>query len=425
MLSKVEYEQSTAASREQRIAWWTRARFGLFVHFGLYSVIGRHEWVQAIECIPAGEYARLARQFKPRPGCAREWARLARAAGMKYMVMTAKHHEGFCLWNTKETAFNAVKAGCGRDLVAEYVDACREYGLKVGIYYSLMDWHHPDGGSCSHDPSARRRFLDFTQGCVRELMSHYGKIDILWYDGTAPMAHHEGWESVAMNQMVRALQPSIIINNRSCLEEDFGTPEEQVAADQRVGRHWEACMTFNRTSWGYMHSAAADAYSARQILRMLNTACDDAGNLLLNIGPLPDGSVPPESVEPLLAVGRWLKLNGRAVYGLQDRTAQRRYASMCGPFSQKGRTLYFWVTHWPGREFGLGGFQTRLKSARFLVGGEKIDFEQKPNRILFRNMPEQSPDKLVGITVLKLDFAEPPVYIHHASTAAIRFRNKL
>ena len=158
--------------------WWRAARYGMFVHWGLYSLLGRHEWARAYECIPQAEYDRLAERFRPKPQAARAWARLAREAGMKYMVLTTKHHEGFCLWDTRQTEFNAKRA-CGRDLVAEYVTACRAEGLRVGFYYSLMDWHHPDGGRAAEDPAARRRFLDFTQGCVRELMTNYGKIDIL------------------------------------------------------------------------------------------------------------------------------------------------------------------------------------------------------------------------------------------------------
>jgi alpha-L-fucosidase len=311
--SKIQYESKVARTRSQRMQWWNEARYGMFVHWGLYSLLGRNEWVQAIECIPKKEYEKLAMLFCPKPRSAREWARLAKDAGMKYMVMTTKHHEGFCLWDTEQTNYNAVKTACGRDLVTEYVDACREFGLKIGFYYSLMDWHHPDGARAAHDPSARQRFLDFTKGCVRELMTNYGKIDILWYDVARPFHSHEGWESLAMNQMVRSLQPHILINNRSLLNEDFSTPEERVQAAD-AGREWEACMTFNNVSWGYMPSAAHDSHSPRDILKMLNTACAGAGNLLLNIGPAPDGSVPQEAIEPLKTVGKWLKKNGDSVY---------------------------------------------------------------------------------------------------------------
>ena len=414
--NKKQYEPKVDKTRTQRMKWWNEARYGMFVHWGLYSLLGRNEWVQAIECIPKKEYERLAMQFRPKPHSAREWVRLAKKAGMKYMVMTTKHHEGFCLWNTEQTNYNSVKTACGRDLVAEYVDACREFGLKIGFYYSLMDWHHPDGARAAYDPAARQRFLDFTKGCVRELMTNYGKIDILWYDVALPFHSHEGWEALAMNQEVRSLQPHIIINNRSHLDEDFSTPEDHVKADDS-GNEWEACMTFNNVSWGYMPSAACDSHSPRDILNMLNTACSGSGNLLLNIGPAPDGSVPEEAIKPLTTVGKWLKKNEEAVYGKLDKTTGK--ASACGNFSQKGKKVYFWCRYWPGKELTLAGFKTRLKSARFLINNKKIEFEQTKNRIILKNLPLQNPDKSVGITVIILEFPTVPRHEEYANTPAL------
>jgi alpha-L-fucosidase len=410
---KEAYEKSVAQTRDRRMKWWREARYGMFVHWGLYAFLERNEWVQAIECIPVKEYEKLAQKFKPKPRAARQWARLARDAGMKYMVMTTKHHEGFCLWDTEQTNYNSVKTGCGRDLVREYVEACREYGLKIGFYYSLMDWHHPDGARCAYDPAARQRFLDFTKGCVRELMSNYGKIDILWHDVALPFKNHEGWESLAMNQMARELQPHILINNRSRLDEDFSTPEGSVNP-AASGRGWEACMTFNDTSWGYMPAAAQDSWTDRDILKMLNRACGGCGNLLLNIGPAPDGSVPEEAIAPLKNVGKWLAKNGQAVYGKVDGSPGMACAS--GGFSRKGKRVYFWVRCWPGREVGLGGFKTRLKSARFHLGGKKVDFKQEGSRIILKNMPRSSPDKIAGVTLIELDFASTPKHQAYATT---------
>ncbi|MDA0321244.1 MAG: alpha-L-fucosidase [Verrucomicrobia bacterium] len=412
---KAEYEKSVARTREKRMRWWREARYGMFVHWGLYALLERNEWVQAIECIPVKEYEKLAQKFKPKPNAAREWAKLARDAGMKYMVMTTKHHEGFCLWDTQQTNYNSVKTACGRDLVREYVDACREFGLKIGFYYSLMDWHHPDGGRCAYDPEARRRFLDFTTGCVRELMSNYGKIDILWYDVALPFKSYEGWESLAMNQTARGLQPHIMINDRSRLDEDFSTPEGSVSPAES-GRGWEACMTFNDTSWGYMPAAAQDRWTDRDILKMLCTASGGCGNLLLNIGPAPDGSVPEEAVAPLKNVGKWLAKNGQAVYGKVDPAPSNFGASASGAFSRTGKRIYFWVRCWPGREMGIGGFKTKLKSARFHVGGEKIDFEQDGARIILKNMPRTSPDKIAGVTMIELEFAAVPKHQAFATT---------
>lgn len=416
LLGKKQYEAAVAATRPKRMKWWNDARYGMFVHWGLYAQVGRNEWVQAIECIPIEEYGTLADTFRPKPRAARAWARLARDSGMKYMVMTTKHHEGYCLWDTEQTDYNAVKRGPGRDLVAEYVDACREFGLKIGFYYSLMDWHHPDGARSAYDPAARRRFLDFTHGCVRELMTKYGKIDILWYDVARPFDSHEGWDSLAMNQMARALQPQILIDNRARLEEDFSTPEGHVTAAE-AGRGWEACMTFNEASWGYMPSAAQDSWTERDVLKMLNRAAGGCGNLLLNIGPAPDGSVPDEAIQPLKTVGKWLKQNGEAVYGKVGRSPG--HACACGGFSRKGRIIYWWVRCWPGTEVGLGGFRTKLKSARFLVSGKSIAFEQKGPRIVLKNLPKTSPDKIAGVTVIALEFAAPPRHEGFATTPAL------
>ena len=414
-LSKPDYEAELARTRHERMAWWNEARYGMFVHWGLYAFLGRNEWVQCVECIPVEEYEKLAGRFDPVEKPARRWARLARESGMQYMVMTTKHHEGFCLWDTRQTDYNAMNA-CGRDLVAEYVDACREFGLKVGFYYSLMDWHHPDGGRAAYDPVARRRFIDFTHGCVDELMSNYGRIDILWYDVPRPFQSHEGWESLAMNQRVRELQPHILINDRSCLEEDFSTPEGRVTAAS-AGRGWEACMTFNHTSWGYMPSAAPDSHSSRDIIKMLNTAAGGCGNLLLNIGPAPDGSVPEEVVDPLKRVGAWLAENGEAVYGDLDRAEWR--ASACGGFSRRGSSVYFWCRCWPGTEMGLGGFETKLKSARFLVSGDPIEFDQQDARIRLTNLPAESPDGRVEVTVIVLEFEDTPVQRLGATSPAM------
>ena len=404
MAGKAVRPSKAELDRVRRMRWWHDARFGMFVHWGLYAQVGRNEWVMNRERIPLKDYEKLAETWKPKPRPAREWARLASQAGMKYMVMTTKHHEGFCLWDTQQTDYNAAKRGPGRDLVQEYVDACREFGLRIGFYYSLMDWHHPDGARCAKDEKARRRFVDFTHGCVRELCSNYGKIDIMWYDVSWPLPSPELWESAKMNAMVRRLQPDIIINNRSQLPEDFGTPEEHVAAEKE-GRAWEACMTFNG-SWGYM-PIATTWRPAREVAGLLQNVTAGGGNLLLNIGPKPDGSVPEQATERLLPVGKWLARNGEAVYGRLDRVRNLEWMPV-GNWTAAGRTAYFWVHWWPGRELAIGGFRTKLRKASLLDSGRPIAFEQTANRIVLRSLPAQSPDKTVGITVIKMEFAAKP-----------------
>jgi len=407
-MPKAKQHRKTAAEKDRarRMKWWHEARFGMFIHWGLYAQLGRHEWVMNRERIGVRDYEKLAATWKPKPRPAREWARLARKAGMKYMVMTTKHHEGFCLWDTAQTDYNAVRHGPGRDLVAEYVDACREFGLRIGFYYSLMDWHHPDGARCARSEPARRRFLDFTRGCVRELMSNYGRIDILWYDVSWPLPDAAAWESRKMTRMARKLQPHVLVNNRAKLPEDFGTPEEHIRAED-AGRAWEACMTFNG-SWGYMpYAPPEDWHTTRKVLDMVRQVTAGGGNLLLNIGPAPDGSVPPEATERLVPVGKWLAKNGEAVYGQVDRADSFEWGPL-GQWTRKGKVGYLWVSRWPGREIALGGFRSKLRRASFLTTGKAINFSQKGNRLVLTGLPKSSPDKIAGVTVLKLEFASVP-----------------
>ncbi|MDR0670399.1 MAG: alpha-L-fucosidase [Treponema sp.] len=417
ILSKPEYEESIAASRDRRMAWWREARFGMFIHFGLYSVLGRHEWAMAIENWPVAEYEKLADKFQPKPGAPREWAKLAKAAGMKYMVLTSRHHEGFSLWDSKANPYNSVNYGPKRDIVKEFVEACREYDLRIGFYSSLMDWHHPDGGAAAYDSAARKRFNDYIYALNEELLTQYGKIDILWYDVAAPMESHEGWNSLEINQRLRAIQPDIIINNRSRLDEDFGTPEEHITAEK--DRDWEACMTFNGLSWGYVDAAQVEPYSynAQRILRMLVTCVAGGGNLLLNIGPAPDGSVPPEAVEPLTTVGNWLAKNGECVYGRPDRF-QAGWGSGSGicAMSRKKNTVYLWNWIWPkSGELVVGGFTTTLKSAKILASGTNLKFTQEKYRIIFNDMPKEPQDKIAGVAVIALEFDGVPEMVHFAA----------
>ena len=338
------------ADREARMKWWHEARFGMFIHWGLYSQLGRHEWVMENEGIPVAEYEKLAASFHPKPNAARDWARLAKQAGQKYMVMTTKHHEGFCHFDSKLTNYCAPKQGPGRDLVKEFVEAARAEGLRVGFYYSLMDWHHPDGARCATDEQARRRFVDYIHGQIRELLTNYGKIDILWYDVNWPL-DVKGWESEKMNEMVFQLQPQIIVNNRNGLAGDFATPEQTIRADARA---WESCMTMNG-SWGY-HQADTDWKTPRTIVRNLAQCAHDAGNYLLNIGPRADGSVPEESVKILAATGKWLERNGPS--GLPVGKMLRQPVAVRRLLAPGQHPLYARVLlAGPDRRFGWAGEQ--------------------------------------------------------------------
>jgi alpha-L-fucosidase len=380
----------------RRMRWWHEAKFGMFIHFGLYAQHARHEWAMETEAIPFGEYTPLAQVFNPTPGFARGWAKLAKAAGMKYMVMTTKHHEGFCNFDSKLTDYCATKQGPKRDLVREYVEAARAEGLHVGFYYSLMDWHHPDGARCATDEAARKRFVEYTHGLIREILTNYGKIDVLWYDVSWPL-DAKGWESERMNKMVFELQPDIIVNNRNHMLGDFSTPEQRIVAETN-GRAWESCMTLN-DSWGYQR-ADDNWKSAKTIIRNLLSCVHDGGNYLLNIGPQPDGSVPEESIRVLTEVGRWMDLNGETIYKAEICQPRR---SNYGSFSRSGNTLYLHVHFWPGQDVAISGLMVKVKSARLLKGNQPVTFVQDPYRVHLTGLPVDPPDAPVTTIALECD----------------------
>lgn len=383
----------------RRIKWWHDAKFGMFIHWGTYSVYGRHEWALENEAIPAAEYEQLAKQFRPKPDAPAGFAKLAKRAGQKYVVMTTKHHEGFCLFDTKTTDYCAPRQGPGRDLVREYVDALRAEGLRVGFYYSLMDWHHPDGARASQDEAARKRFVEYIHAQIRELMTNYGKIDILWYDVSWPL-DAKGWESGRMNEMVFTLQPDIIVNNRNRLDGDFTTPEQRIEA-AAGGRAWEACMTLNG-SWGYQ-AADDDWKSARTVVRNLISCSRDGGNYLLNIGPRGDGSIPDESVRIFETVGAWLAKNGASIYGTDPCQPRRsNYAA----FTRRGNTLYMHVHFWPGDTLAIAGLLVPVTSARLLASGQAVKFEQDKLRVKLTGLPKAAPDN--PITTLAIECGAEP-----------------
>lgn len=379
--------------------WWHAAKFGMFIHFGVYSTIGRHEWVMEDEAIPVVEYAPQAATFNPVKNSARAWAKLAKAAGMKYMVMTTKHHEGFCNFDSKLTDYCAGKQGPGRDLVREYVEAARAEGLHVGFYYSLMDWHHPDGARCANDEEARKRFVAYTHGLIREILTNYGKIDVLWYDVSWPLDAN-GWESERMNKMVFELQPDIIVNNRNKLPGDFSTPEQRIVAETG-GRAWESCMTLN-DSWGYQR-ADDNWKTSKTIVRNLISCARDGGNYLLNIGPKPDGSIPEESVKVLTEVGNWMQTNGHSIYQ-SDQCQVRRsnYAS----FTRIGNTLYMHVHFWPGDYVAISGLKTKVKSAKLVKTGATLKFTQDDFRVRVIDLPVKAPD--FPVTTIALECESEP-----------------
>ena len=387
-----------APTHEQRIRWWREARFGMFLHFGLYSVPARGEWLMAVEDIPVAEYEKFSDSFRPQAGSPRQWARVAKSAGMKYVVLTTKHHEGFCLFDTKFTDYCATKRGPKRDIIAEYVDALRAEGLKVGFYFSLMDWHYPDWMRCKVDESARTRFVDFVHGQVRELMTNYGKIDILWYDMCYPM-DAGGFESERLNRMVLSLQPNIVVNNRSGLKGDFSTPEQNTnpaAAD------WESCMTLN-DSWAYAY-CDDNWKSARTVISNLVKCSMYGGNYLLDVGPKPEGMLPDQCLRILGEVGEWMKRFGDSIYGSERASV---LLSSFGQFTQRGNMLYAHVDWWLRNELVVPGVRAKLLSAHWLDSGKPIPFDQSGSHIVLKNVAP-TPPYSVG-PVIAMEFQEKPV----------------
>jgi alpha-L-fucosidase len=358
------------------------------------------------EDIPLSEYEQLAGRFQPQPNAARAWAKLARKSGMKYMVMTTKHHEGFCLFNSNLTDYCATKQGPRRDLVQEYVEAARAEGLRVGLYYSLMDWHNPDWRIANKDEAARKRFIEYTHGQIRELLTHYGKIDILWYDMPVGL-DAKGWESERMNKMVLELQPEIVVNNRNLFSGDFSTPEQNTQATKG---DWESCMTTN-DSWGYV-TGDNNWKSPHHLIQNLVECARDGGNYLLNIGPMADGSVPEPCVRILDQVGQWLARNGSAFYGAGK--CLFLHGDICG-FTRKGNTLFTHVYFWPGDTVTIGGVTTKVNKARLLATNQEVTFTQKGRRLIFSGLPPQAPDTPITVIVAECE-TEP---VQHALSSLV------
>jgi alpha-L-fucosidase len=268
--------------------------------------------------------------------------------------------------------------------------------MRVGFYYSLMDWHHPDGARCAHDEEARKRFVAYTHGLIRELLTNYGKVDILWYDVSWPLDAN-GWESEKMNKMVFELQPDIIVNNRNKLPGDFSTPEQKIVAETG-GRAWESCMTLN-DSWGYQR-ADDNWKSSKTVIRNLITCAHDGGNYLLNIGPRGDGSIPEESVRILSEVGKWMDGNGDIIYTAEICQPHRsNYAS----FSRKGNTLYMHVHFWPGGDVSISGLKVKVNSAYFHRTKQQLKFTQDDFRLHITGLPMEAPDSPVTTIAIECD----------------------
>jgi len=389
-------EPSTESTGADRLAWWREARFGMFIHFGLYSLASRGEWIMYYEHIPAEEYARFAATFNPRQYRPAEWVALARDAGMRYMVMTTRHHDGFCLFDSKVSDFTAPNTAAGRDLIAECAEACHAAGMRMGFYYSLMDWRFPGFTRDKRrlPDEAYRPMVEQAHVQVRELCTNYGTVDILWYDGCAP-GDPELWRSKELNAMVRSLQPNIIINNRAGIPEDFGTPENVIVPESRP---WEACYTMNET-WGWAEGDR-NWKSVNQLLYLLASCVSNGGNLLLNVGPEADGQFPREAVDRLRTVGAWMRTNGNAIYGAGRSPIA---APSVGWGTRVGNTVYLLVLRWPGSTLPFAWCGNRVLSARLLANGHEARVEQRGDRVWLHDLPCYAPDPYLSVIELTLD----------------------
>jgi len=388
------------------MSWWEDAKFGLFIHWGLYAIPARGEWAMHNEKIPAADYARLADEFKPQHFDAAEWARVAKAAGMKYMVLTARHHDGFALWDSPASYgdFDSMETAAHRDFVAEYTKDCRDAGLRVGLYYSPMDWRFP--GYFQPKELAENAALMKKQayGQVEELTSKYGRIDILWYDGG--WLAHSGtdadaawfWEPVKLNQMVRKHQPMAVINPRSGWEGDFQCDEggHNVTGPIVNDIPWEKCLNLNMTSWGFNNWQ--NLMTRDDIIRMLVNVVGRGGNVLLNVGPDRDGVIPPTHVQRLMEVGRWLETNGKAIYGTRPGPFQ---PGDWGVSTHRGKTVYVHVLKWPGEKLKLPALPAKVMRASVLTGGE-VSVSQTDHGLEL-SVPPANRSDLDTVIALELD----------------------
>ncbi len=384
--------------------WFNQARFGMFIHWGLYSIPAVGEWTMLNQHYAPEDYRRLADQFRPNNVKLSEWARIARDGGAEYAVFTTRHHDGFSLYDSKVSDFTSVKTAAGRDFVAEFVEACRAAGLRVGLYYSLVDWRFPTHSRSEMVPQAMEQARTYVREQVRELCTNYGQVDLLWFDG--PFAVDEqgviwgrpwpDWDGAALLEMIRRLQPGIAINDRAGVPGDFGTPEQEIRKPAD-GRPWEACMTMN-DNWGF-HRNDHNFKPTWQLVNNLVLCATGGGSYLLNIGPRADGSVPEPSVQRMRELGEWLSIYGEAVYGTQGCHLNPAAVSF-RRFTRKGDHFYMFEPHWPGETERIRNFPHRVTAARMLRSGKHLTVKQWGTTIELSGLPGEPEHALMDVIQL-------------------------
>jgi alpha-L-fucosidase len=388
----------TEEQKTERLAWWTDARFGMFIHWGLYAQAARHEWVKKNERITDADYQKYFEIFNPDLFNAKDWAKKAKAAGMKYAVITTKHHEGFNMFDSKYTDYKVTNTPYGKDIIKEWVEAFRAEGLRIGFYYSLIDWHHPEYNiDRVHPQSAKTKeeydalnkdrdmsiYREYLKNQVREILTNYGKIDILWLDYSFPGEFGKGkddWGSVDLMKMVRQIQPEILVNDRADLKDyeggwDFTTPEQfkvqKWPEENGVKIPWETCQTFSG-SWGYYRDEHTWKDN-KQLLVLLIESVSKGGNVLLNVGPTARGTFDYRADKALNEMGEWMKYNGRSIYGCTE--APKDFIvpdNTLLTYNPKTNRLYIHLLDYPLTNFLLSGYGDKVKYAQFLHDGSEI-----------------------------------------------------
>lgn len=410
------------ANAQKRIEWWREARFGLFIHWGLYAIPARGEWVQWNEQIPTSEYAKLIEQFHPEHFNAQKWAQTAKDAGMKYVVLTSRHHDGFALFDDPGSDFTAMKSAAHHDFLADYVKAVRDQGLRVGLYYSPLDWRFPGYFFPDLYMDSAVALRDQYRRQISELATNYGKLDILWFDGggnewlgfggvhfngrwegRAPDKPYTGkfdWQDNQVIGLLREKQPNIIINDRTDAAADFRNRE----GDGALGKFdnqtpWELCTTIVEGGWGYQEDAKVK--SLAQLLRLLITTAGRDGNFLLNVGPRPDGEIDPPQVERLQEVGAWLKQNGESIY------ATRGGPWLPGDYgvsTHRDKSVYLHILNKPDSgTVVLPQLRARILRMATLTG-DSVSYEQDERHTKIKVPPAEAD---VVDVIVKIELAEP------------------
>jgi len=413
-MSEVTIEITEPTPREETRQWFRDAKFGMFIHWGVYALLGKGEWIRTVDQIPQDEYAKLPPRFNPTKFKPAEWAALAKRAGMKYMVVTTKHHDGFCLFDAHNTDWKVTRTPYGKDVIAELTKAFERKRVRVGYYYSIMDWHHDDylprlEWEAPGRPAEGHDVMDYIaymREHIEQLLTEYGSAPfVLWYDG-GWMNKPEELSGAETNARARELKPDILINDRHFTKEDLLTPEQRIPPTGIRDENgdpalWEACLTMTSHWWGY--DKHEKIYKTPEFLiRMLVDIVSKGGNLLLNIGPKPDGTLQKEFVDRLNALGKWMDKYSAAIYGAT--ASPFNLLPFYGRVTTKGSKLYVHVFEWPGdQQVRLPNLANKVKKAYLLEKAKSPLACERAGDDWIVRLPKRAPDKAASVFVVELD----------------------